>query len=160
MAGAVSANAQPATHWVTAWAASVQGPYPVGNATVQPDLSAVFPKAEVGARDQSFRLIVRPDVWGSQVRLRFSNALGTRPLTLDDVFAGVQLSGSAVVPGTNTPLTFNGKRSVPIAPGADAWSDGVALAFVRPGDTVGLSGRKLAVSFHVAGESGPMTWHA
>ena len=23
-----------------------------------------------------------------------------------------------------------------------------------------LRGRKLAVSFHVAGESGPMTWHA
>lgn len=160
MVGAVSARAQTATHWVTAWAASVQGPYPVGNATVQPDLSMVFPKAEVGARDQSFRLIVRPDVWGPQVRLRFSNTLGTRPLTLDDVCAGVQLSGSAVVKGTNTPLTFNGKRSVTIAPGADAWSDGVALAFVRSGDTVGLSGRKLAVSFHVAGESGPMTWHA
>ena len=160
MVGAVPAHAQPATHWVTAWAASAQGPYPVGNATVQPDLSMVFPKAETGARDQSFRLIVRPDVWGPQVRLRFSNALGTRPLTLDDVFAGVQLSGSAVVKGTNTPLTFNGKRSVTIAPGADTWSDGAALAFVRPGDTVALSGRKLAVSFHVAGESGPMTWHA
>ena len=27
----------------------------------------------------------------------------------------------------------------------------------RPDD---LAGRRLAVSFHVAGESGPMTWHA
>jgi lysophospholipase L1-like esterase len=30
---------------------------------------------------------------------------------------------------------------------------------VNPGDPM-LSGRKLSVSFHVAGDSGPMTWHA
>ena len=43
--------------------------------------------------------------------------------------------------------------------GASVWSDAVGLTFVRdPGSE--LTGRKLAVSFHVAGESGPMTWHA
>jgi lysophospholipase L1-like esterase len=36
----------------------------------------------------------------------------------------------------------------------------VALSFVRNPVPVELGGRKLAVSFHVAGESGPMTWHA
>src|SRR6185295_2438921 len=43
-------------------------------------------------------------------------------------------------------------------PGKDVWSDGVALPFVK--DVKALAGRKLAVSFHVAGETGPMTWHA
>ena len=39
-------------HWVTSWAASVQGPYPVGNPSAQPNLSLVFPAPEAGARDQ------------------------------------------------------------------------------------------------------------
>jgi len=38
------------------------------------------------------------------------------------------------------------------------WSDAVALPFVNRGSE--LRGRKLAVSFHVVGASGPMTWHA
>jgi lysophospholipase L1-like esterase len=40
------------------------------------------------------------------------------------------------------------------------WSDPVDLPFVNTPAAVDLTGRKLAVSFHVAGESGPMTWHA
>src|ERR1700688_2291141 len=92
--------AAPAQKWVTSWAASVQGPYPVGNPSAQPDLSLVFPSAETGARDRTFRLIVRPDIWGRQARLRLSNVFGTRPVTFDGVFAGLQMSGAALVPGT------------------------------------------------------------
>jgi hypothetical protein len=40
------------------------------------------------------------------------------------------------------------------------WSDPVALPFVPDPAAVELVGRKLAVSFHIIGESGPMTWHA
>ena len=36
----------------------------------------------------------------------------------------------------------------------------MALPFYRAGDAVAFTGRKLAVSFHIAGDSGPMTWHA
>ena len=72
---ASSALAQSPQKWVTSWTGSVQGPYPIGNAAAQPDLRFAFPSPETGARDQSFRLIVRPDLWGRQVRLRFSNAL-------------------------------------------------------------------------------------
>src|SRR5712692_272959 len=80
------ASAQPAEKWVTSWTGSVQGPYPTGNPSAQHDLRFAFPSAESGARDQSFRLIVRPDLWGRQVRLRFSNALGARPVTFDSVY--------------------------------------------------------------------------
>lgn len=152
--------AEPAQVWVTSWAGSVQGPYPVGNASAQPDLSAVFPAADAGARDQSFRLIVRPDLWGGEMRLRLSNAFGSRPVTFDGVFVGLQMSGASVVKGTNRAVTFGARASVTIAPGQSAWSDPVSLPFWRPAPDTRLDGRKLAVSFHVAGESGPMTWHA
>src|SRR5262249_50884828 len=89
-ASAVPAQAQ--EKWVTAWAASVQGPYPVGNPSAQPDLRLVFPSPETGARDQTFRLIVTPDIWGRQARLRLSNAFGTRPITFDGVRVGLQLA--------------------------------------------------------------------
>jgi len=146
--------------WVTAWAASVQGPYPIGNPSAQPDLRFVFPSAEIGARDQTFRLIVRPDILGRQIRLRFSNALGMRSVTFDDVHAGLQLSGAALVPDSNRPVTFGGKPTITIAPGQSAWSDAATLPFAATGNLAALAYRKLAVSFHVVGASGPMTWHA
>jgi lysophospholipase L1-like esterase len=151
--------AQPAERWVTSWAGSVQGPYPVGNPSAQPDQRFAFPSATTGAREQTFRLIVRPDLWGKQARLRLSNALGTKPVTFDGVFVGLQQGSAAVVRGTNRPVLFGGKGSVTIAAGESAWSDAVELAIGNP-DAPELAGRRLAVSFHIAGESGPMTWHA
>jgi len=152
------ALAQAQEKWVTAWTASVQGPYPVGNPSAQPDLRFAFPSLEVGARDQTFRLIVTPDIWGRETRLRLSNALGTRPVTFDGVRVGLQLASAGVVAGSSRPVSFAGKATVTIAPGESAWSDAVALPFVGEGPA--LAGRRLAVTFHVAGESGPMTWHA
>jgi lysophospholipase L1-like esterase len=152
------AAAEPPQKWVTSWAASVQGPYPVGNPSAQPDQRFAFPSPAAGARDQTFRLIVRPDLWGKQARLRFSNALGTRPVTFDGVYAGQQLGGPALVQGSNRPVTFGGQRTVTVAPGQSVWSDPVSLPFVT--SPAALAGRRLAISFHVAGESGPMTWHA
>jgi lysophospholipase L1-like esterase len=136
----------------------VQGPYPVGNPSAQPVQKFAFPTPEAGARDQTFRLIVLPDIWGKQTRLRFSNALGTKPVTFDGAYVGLQLGSATLVAGTNRPVMFGGKPSVTVEPGKDVWSDAVALPFVK--DAKALGGRKLAVSFHVAGETGPMTWHA
>jgi lysophospholipase L1-like esterase len=154
----LSAPAHAADKWVTSWAASVQGPYPVGNPSAQPVQKFAFPVPEAGARDQTFRLIVMPEVWGKQARLRFSNALGTKPVTFDGVYVGLQFGSATVAPGTNRPVTFGGKPSVTVEAGKDVWSDPVALPFVR--NVKAFAGRKLAVSFHVAGETGPMTWHA
>src|SRR4051812_25464524 len=99
--GAALCGAQPGEKWVASWAASAHGPYPVGNASAQPNLRFAFPEPAAGARDQSFRLIVQPDLWGRQTRLHFSNVFGVRPVTLDGVFVGLHLSGGAVVGGTN-----------------------------------------------------------
>lgn len=146
--------------WATAWLGAAQGPYPVGNPSAQPDQRFAFPDPAAGSHDQSFRLIIRPDIWGKAARLRFSNVMGSRSLGIDGVFAGLQDSGSGVVPGTNQTVRFNGADAIVIPPGAMAWSDPVALPFVDRGDNPLLRGRRMAVSFHVAGESGPMTWHA
>jgi lysophospholipase L1-like esterase len=147
-------------NFVVAWAASAQGPYPVGNATAQPEMRFAFPDPTKGATNQSFRLIVRPDIWGKQARIRLSNAFGTKPITFDAVHIGLQQSGSAILPGTNRPVTFSGKTTLTIAPGQSAVSDPVTLTFVTDPDDKMLIGRRLSVSFHIAGDSGPMTWHA
>jgi lysophospholipase L1-like esterase len=152
-------SAQSGQKWVTSWAASAQGPYPIGNPSAQPDLRFAFPAPETGARDQTFRLILGPDIWGRQARLRLSNALGTRPVTFDGVFVGLQLASAGVAAGSGRAVSFGGKPAITIAPGQSAWSDPVTLPFVK-GNAAELAGRKLAVSFHVAGDSGPMTWHA
>ena len=149
-----------ADKWVTSWAASVQGPYPVGNPTAQPDLRFALPSQEVGAKDQTFRLIVKPELWGRQMRLRFSNAYGAKPVTFDNAFLGLQMSGAALMPGSNRPVLFGSKKAVTIPPGGQAWSDSITLPFVANPAAPELMGRKLAVSFHVAGDSGPPTWHA
>jgi lysophospholipase L1-like esterase len=154
-----AAHAQ-APNWVTVWAASVQGPYPSGNASAQPKLSFAFPDPAAGARDQTFRLIVHPDLWGPAARLRLSNAFGTRPVTFDHVFAGQQAIAGTLTPGSNRAVMFAGRDSVTIPPGDSVWSDPVSLVFVHDPADSALTGRKLAVSFHVAGSSGPMSWHA
>src|SRR5882724_8637113 len=155
---ALPASAEAADKWITSWVASAQGPYPVGNPSAQPVLKFAFPAPEAGARDQTFRLVMMPEIWGKQARLRFTNAFGTKPVTFDGVFAGLQLGSATLMPGTNRPVTFAGKPSITVEPGKDVWSDAVALPFTK--DAKALAGRKLALSFHVAGESGPMTWHA
>jgi hypothetical protein len=63
--------------WATSWAAPVQGPFPMGNPSVQPKLSLAFPVAhpvvhpvvKTGVREQSFRMIIKPDIWGRQTRI-------------------------------------------------------------------------------------------
>lgn len=135
---------------VVVWAASVHGPYPTGNAVAQPELKGVFPEGV--AEDQTFRLIVKPDLSGGQARLRISNVFGTQPLTLDGVFAGVHAGAGAIVAGTNRRVLFDGKDRVTIEPGKSVYGS-VDLSF-------DLAGRRLAVSFHVVGRSSAMTWHA
>ena len=147
----------PGQKWVATWAASVHGPYPSGNPSAQPDLRFAFPDATQGAVDQSFRLIVRPDLWGDRVRIRLANTFGTQPVTFDAIYVGVSSFAGNIVKGTTRPVSFRGQRRVTIAPGASAYSDGVDLKLP---EAAMMEGRKLAVSFHVVGPTGPMTWHA
>ncbi len=155
-----AAPAQTTPSWATSWAASAQGPYPSGSPLAMPDQSFALPSPETGASNQSMRMIVRPSVWGRQARIRFTNVFGARPVTFDGAFLGLRHSAATVARGTNRPITFSGRTTVTLAPGLAVWSDPVALPFVDDAASPLLAGRKLAISFHVVGQSGPMTWHA
>jgi lysophospholipase L1-like esterase len=145
--------------WVASWVASPQGPFPSGFAVAQPDLRFAFPVPSSGATDQTFRLMIKPDLWSALVRLQFSNVFGTAAVTFDDAFIGIQASGASLVPTTNRQVTFNsGKQRITIAPGKWVYSDAISLGMEKPLCSE-LYGRRLAVSFHVVGSSGPMTWH-
>src|SRR5580765_4868887 len=92
--------------WVASWAAALHGPYPSGNAVGQPDLRFAFP--EPSANDQTFRLIIRPDLLARRVRLRFSNVFGAQAVSFDNVFVGLQESGPTIVRSTNRRVMFAG----------------------------------------------------
>jgi len=154
-----SAWAEP-QKWVTSWIASVQGPYPTGNPSAQPNMSMVFPSPANGAKNQSFRMMVKPDLWSNQTRVRLSNAMGTQAVTFSDVYVGLQLGSAELVPGTNRAATFKGKKSITVPAGESVWSDTVDLPFVTKSNQQFLDGKKLAVSFYIPDTSGPMTWHA
>ena len=123
-----------AQRWVTSW--------------VAPGQQLATGAGGLG-QDQTARVIVRPSVWATRARLRFSNAFGTTPLQIDSVYAGVQAGGAALVPGTNKPVTFASKKTAVIPPGGQVWSDAVILPATGP---------TLAVSLHWQGEAG--TGHA
>jgi hypothetical protein len=113
-------------NWVVSWTGAVQGPYPIGNANAQPELKFAFPNPERGASNQTFRLIVRPDIWGNEARIRLSNVFGARPVTFGDAHAGLRLSGGALVPFSNRAITFDGNARVTAQPGQWVESDPVA----------------------------------
>ena len=143
-----------------------------GAAVAQPDLSFALPNgATEGAVEQTFRLIVKPDLWGSIVRLRFSNNFGSQPVTLGGVKVGLQNYAGNIVPGTSSTVTFKGQKSVTLPLNQEIYSDPIVLGFSSRIENLidsilgessgpGLRGRKLAVSIYVRGTSGMLTWHA
>ena len=163
-------------HWVATWATSPAtffhytapvAPAPPGPPTtfapanISPDLGFPFPNANTtGATDQTFRTIVKPDLWGKMMRFRFSNTFGNQSVTFNEVTVALQEYSGNVVRGTVRTVRFSGSKSVTIPVGQEIFSDGVRLPWVKDADDPGVLGRNLAVSYSVAGNSGPMTHHS
>src|SRR5215469_10657490 len=133
------AGVQEGQHWVASWATSPAAyfvyrppvtpaapgfPATYAPAVIQPDLAFPFPEANKNqALNQTFRSIVKPDLWGNQMRFRFSNVFGSQPLTVAAVSVGLQEYSGNVVKGTLVKVTFNGKPSIVIPVGQEIWSD-------------------------------------
>src|SRR5260370_30785881 len=176
LAGRARAGERDDHKWVASWATSPAtffvyvppvAPVPAGPPTtfapanIQPDLGFPFPDANTaGATDQTFRIIVKPDLGSNTMRFRFSNVFGTQPVTFIKVTVALQEYCGNVVPGTVTVVTFGGKKSVTIPVGQEIFSDGIRLRWVNDADDRALQGRNLAVSYSVEGDSGPMTFHS
>jgi len=167
--------------WVASWATSpatffaytpppqpfvlVPGqPIQPATANIQPDLAFPFPNATsssgASAVDQTFRSMVKPDLWGNTIRIRFSNVFGNTPVTFKNVTVGLQEYSANVVEGTLTAVKFGGNRSVTISAGQRVFSDPVHLSFVEDEDDRSVQGRNLAISYAVQGDSGRMTFHS
>ena len=131
LALAQPACAAPRDHWVASWGAAQQIPEPHN----------LLPAADM--QDATLRQVVHLSIGGSKLRVRFSNAFGTQALLID----AAHLARSAdkatprTMPGSDRPLTFDGRSWVSIPPGADYLSDPVTL------DAPALS--SLTVSIHL-----------
>lgn len=149
--------------WVTSWAVQMQAAYvarPVHDS--QPNLSLALPNAT--ATNQTFRMIVRPRLWGQLVRIRLSNEFGTQPVTFSTVSIAFQKNQASILRDSSTTVTFGGAERIEVPAGGSVFSDAVAL---RSLTQVGLfgsrkshggSGRNLAVSFTVSGSSGSISF--
>lgn len=112
VSGAASAASAP--HWVASWQAS---PQPVWNADF------LFPTlVPATLQDQTFRQTVRVSLGGPRLRVRLSNAYGTRPLRIG---AASVAARAGAIP---QPLSFGGQPGVLIGPGQEQLSDPLPLA--------------------------------
>jgi lysophospholipase L1-like esterase len=94
--------------------------------------------------NQTLRMIAHASIGGENVRVRLSNAFGTRPIDICAARIALRAFGSAINPETDRQLTFGGESFVRIAAGSLAVSDPVSLDLPPLAD--------VAVSFHVPGE--------
>jgi lysophospholipase L1-like esterase len=125
--------------WVGTWAASPQLTEP---ANMPP---------EPGLADATLRQVVHVSLGGKRVRVRFSNAFGTRRLTILAAHVAVSAGGGAIRPGSGKALTFGGRTSMAIPPGAPTVSDPVDFDLAPLSD--------LAVTIRVKGPTGAVTGH-
>jgi lysophospholipase L1-like esterase len=107
--------------------------------------------ANSGLNAQTVREIARISIGGHRIRVRLSNAYGSRPLIVGAAHVALHGVGPAIVAGSDRTLTFNGQGAVTIPAGALVLSDPVELT-VAP-----LS--ELAVSLYFPVATGPVTWH-
>src|SRR5271166_5214590 len=129
--------------WITTWAAT---PAP----RWAEELPAPFNVPEV-LGDQTVRQIARISVGGDQLRVVISNEFGTRPVTIGSASVALSAGDSAIDPASVKPLTFGGKSSAVIPPGAPLVSDPVDLQ-VKPLSSV-------AVSFYLPKRTGITSVH-
>jgi len=96
-------------------------------------------------------MIVRSSIGGRRARVQLSNAFGAGPLKLGGAHIALRDTESAIVAASDRALTFSGKASFNIPPGADILSDPVDLDVPKLGD--------LVVSVYVPGEAMAPTTH-
>lgn len=129
-------------HWVAAWGASsvVGTPIPFNSCP-----------AGAGLTDQTVRNVIHLSAGGRSVRVRLSNAFGTRSVQVGHASIALQAANADAVPGTLRELTFGGRSQVTMAAGGHALSDPVDLP-VPALSTV-------LVSVYLPGPTGPLTNH-
>jgi lysophospholipase L1-like esterase len=104
-----------------------------------------------GLSNNTLRQVVHVTLGGCPLRVQFSNAYGSSPVTLNEVHVAVSTGGSAIDPNTDKALLFQGSPSVTIPAGEAVYSD--VLCF----EVAPLS--NLAVSIYFGETSADVTGH-
>jgi lysophospholipase L1-like esterase len=105
-------------HWLGTWA------------------TAPAPAEGVAFSNQTLRMNARLSVGGSALRVRLSNAYGSRPLVIGAAHLGLRDSGPGTIPGSDRALTFGGESTATIAAGALVLSDPIELTVTPLADVV------------------------
>lgn len=143
MALAVTALAQTPgdeKHWVSAWSSAMHEP-----------LAFAPGQTVAGLEKRTIRMVVRPTIAGERVRVRFSNACGNQPLTIGAAHIARADKDGRIIVESDKVLTFSGKSSVRIPPGAPMLSDPVDLKF--------SAFAEIAVSIFLPTDVGNVTYH-
>ncbi|HWT24687.1 MAG TPA: SGNH/GDSL hydrolase family protein [Solirubrobacteraceae bacterium] len=143
-AGRESANSgDTGRAWVGTWATAPTGP-PSGPWS---DIAQQF-------ENETLRQIVHTSRGGGQVRIRLSNEFGDAPLVIGDAHVARAAGDAAtILPESDRRLTFSGRPTITIPPGAPALSDPVALDVPAGSDlavSVFLPQRTPATTLHAA----------
>jgi lysophospholipase L1-like esterase len=157
--GTLTARAQqgsPVDHWVGTWATAVTWRAPTqAVSAAAPPLTPAPPAPQPAGRgvppppvqfnSQTLRQIVHTSIGGSRLRVVFSNAFGTGPVTIGAASVGLRERDASLAAGSLRPLLFAGRPSTIIPAGAVFVSDPVdlsvppttdlALDVFLPGDT-------------------------
>jgi lysophospholipase L1-like esterase len=131
-------------HWVSAWSSAMHAP-----------LAFVPGQAVSGLENRTLRMIVRPTIAGERVRIRFSNACGNQPLLIGAAHIALTSKDDKIIAASDRVLTFSGRESTRIPPGAPMLSDPVDLkfpAFAEIAVSIFLTGKVDTVTFHLAGQ--------
>jgi lysophospholipase L1-like esterase len=115
-ATAHAAPAGPDRPWLAAWVSST--------------VEAIPAKIPTDVRDyvgQTVRQTLRLEAAGSRVRVVLTNELGKEPVHVGDAHFALCDREGTLLPGTDRPLTFSGRKDVVIPPGAPLLSDPVEL---------------------------------
>jgi hypothetical protein len=117
--------------------APAAGPPPAGPPPGPPPLTV---------SNQTLRQIVHTSLGGERVRVVLSNVFGTAPLEIGAAAIAPRGEGSKVQAGAVRPLTFGGRATAAILPGAVLVSDPVAMTVAPLSD--------LAIDLYLPGDVG------
>jgi lysophospholipase L1-like esterase len=135
---AAAVTAEP--HWIGTWGESPFGFQSFGPAA-----------APMPLNDQTLRQKLRISVGGDQLRIRFSNELGTTPLVIGAATVALATGDSSIDSASLHALSFGGASSISIPPGAPVLSDAVDM------NLADLT--ELAISIYLPEEAAPATMH-
>jgi lysophospholipase L1-like esterase len=133
-------------HWTGTWAAAPS-----------------FAEGNTQYTNQTLRLVVHTSLGGNQVRVKFSNTFGAKPLKIGAAHIAFRDVGAKIVVNSDRVLTFSGRPFVEIPVGALVISDPVYIRVAPLIDiavSVYLSGVSTAETSHIVAQQTSFVAHS